>query len=249
MHMVLPLNTAQSNSVFLDKLSLNTLRGQINTLIIFTTISTALLYCGLFYLINLPYWESSTLAAQQLSLTAILTVLFASIIPLNLSYRITASLETLNLKVREMLNELLPSAELATHGNELLQLSDNLTRLSAELRSSRRELNWQLEELKISAEEKSQLASVVENSIDAIISTDLLGNILTWNKAAEALFGYDCKEILGKHISLLVPENCHKQYDGVYKTIKSGPNLKNIETKYLHKSGDALELSLSLIHI
>src|SRR5215472_6764846 len=49
-----------------------------------------------------------------------------------------------------------------------------------------------------------QLASIVVSSDDAIVSKDLNGLILTWNKGAERIFGYTAEEVVGKSISILM---------------------------------------------
>ena len=48
------------------------------------------------------------------------------------------------------------------------------------------------------------LASVVENSDDAILTKSLDGIITSWNKAAERLFGYTAEETVGKPVTMLI---------------------------------------------
>ena len=50
-----------------------------------------------------------------------------------------------------------------------------------------------------------RIVSIVESSDDAIVSKDLNGIISTWNKAAERIFGYAAKEVIGKPITILIP--------------------------------------------
>ena len=59
---------------------------------------------------------------------------------------------------------------------------------------------------RMAGEEARQfLSAIVESSREAIIAATLEGNILTWNRGAETLFGYTAEEAVGMHISTLVP--------------------------------------------
>ena len=58
----------------------------------------------------------------------------------------------------------------------------------------------------VNAEETADwLAAIVESSDDAIIGKTLAGVITTWNHAAERMYGYPADEMIGKHVSLLLP--------------------------------------------
>ena len=52
-----------------------------------------------------------------------------------------------------------------------------------------------------------RLAAIVDSSQDAIYTKALDGTVLTWNQAAAALYGYDADEIVGRPVTLLVPQD------------------------------------------
>jgi two-component system CheB/CheR fusion protein len=57
------------------------------------------------------------------------------------------------------------------------------------------------------------LASVLETAVDAIITVDARGLIRSFNRAAERMFDYAAGEVLGKNVSLLMPELHHSKHD------------------------------------
>ena len=52
----------------------------------------------------------------------------------------------------------------------------------------------------------ARLSAIVESSDDAIVSNKFDGTIISWNDAAEKIFGYTAEEAVNKNISLIVPE-------------------------------------------
>jgi PAS domain S-box-containing protein len=61
------------------------------------------------------------------------------------------------------------------------------------------------------AEEAARLSeerfrSVADSAVDAIVSADSWGNILTWNRGAEAMFGWRAEEVVGRSLTVIVPE-------------------------------------------
>src|SRR5574337_359380 len=55
-------------------------------------------------------------------------------------------------------------------------------------------------------ESEIRFRSVVQSAIDAIILADSDGNIISWNKGAQTIFGYEEEEVLGKPLTILMPE-------------------------------------------
>jgi len=71
----------------------------------------------------------------------------------------------------------------------------------------------QLIERERQAEREGRLRAVVDTTTDGIVTIDERGLVLTFNKAAERLFGYNAAEVVGKNISMLTPSPHREQHD------------------------------------
>jgi PAS domain S-box-containing protein len=93
---------------------------------------------------------------------------------------------------------------------------------------------------------REQLASIVESSGDAIVSKTLDGIIVSWNSAAENLFGYAAEEVIGKSITILIPAELHDEEPKILERIRRGDSLDHYETIRRRKDGSRLPVSLSV---
>ena len=84
---------------------------------------------------------------------------------------------------------------------------------------------------------KSQLASIVENSLDGIESMDINGNILSWNKGAELVYGYKADEMIGKNAISLYPANERDELKRILDLIRAGKGIDQFETQRKRKAG------------
>jgi PAS domain S-box-containing protein len=91
-----------------------------------------------------------------------------------------------------------------------------------------------------------RLAAVVESSDDAIISQDTNGNIQTWNKGAEHLFGYEAAEVIGKVINILIPPDRQDEEPTILARIRRGEHIEHYETVRMRKDGRLLDVSLTV---
>jgi PAS domain S-box-containing protein len=98
-------------------------------------------------------------------------------------------------------------------------------------------------ERKRAEEDTKTLASIVESSQDAIITVSLDGNINNWNKGAAQIYGYSAEEVLGKHISILAPDNLKGEIKRLIDRIKHKIMIKNYETTKLKKDGTLISES------
>src|SRR5215472_748041 len=90
------------------------------------------------------------------------------------------------------------------------------------------------------------LAAIVESSDDAIVSKDLAGRILTWNPAAERLFGYTSEEAVGQSIRLLLPPERADDFFSILDRIRQGERVEHYETLRRRKDGSLVEVSLTV---
>ncbi len=103
-----------------------------------------------------------------------------------------------------------------------------------------------LEELKASEE---RYRSVTQTAVDAVITTDAAGVVLTWNQGAERLFGFG-QEMVGRSVLAIIPERLRQAHSqGVERFLKTGQRrlIGNVaETWALTRDGDEIPVELSL---
>jgi two-component system cell cycle sensor histidine kinase/response regulator CckA len=88
------------------------------------------------------------------------------------------------------------------------------------------------------------LAAIVDAADDAILAKDLNGTILSWNAAAERLYGYPAAEIVGKSASLIVPPERNGELERILGTIADGERIERFETTRLTRDGRTIDVSL-----
>jgi PAS domain S-box-containing protein len=92
---------------------------------------------------------------------------------------------------------------------------------------------------------KEYLEGIIENSADAIVTSDLNGIIKSWNKAAEKIYGFTEQEVIGKYLPF-IPDSLTDIEKEHIKRIKKGETIRHIETKRRKKDGTLFEVSLTL---
>ncbi|MDQ3855957.1 MAG: PAS domain S-box protein, partial [Chloroflexota bacterium] len=90
------------------------------------------------------------------------------------------------------------------------------------------------------------LTSIVESSTDAIIGKTLEGRIISWNPAAERLYGYTAEEVVGKPISILAPLERVDEIPAILERIKRGERVESLETVRISKDGRRVEVSVTI---
>ncbi len=86
----------------------------------------------------------------------------------------------------------------------------------------------------------------MESSFDAIISKDLSGTIVSWNKAAERMFGYSERDAVGQSIYLIVPDDKQDEEAEILRRLKLGERIETFETTRRHRSGQLVPISITI---
>ena len=100
--------------------------------------------------------------------------------------------------------------------------------------------------LRDSSKRLGQLAAIVESSDDVIVSKDLNGIITSWNAAATRVFGYSAEEMIGASILKLIPEHLHSDEKTIIESIRAGKPVEHFETARVTKSGQLIDVSLTV---
>jgi len=90
------------------------------------------------------------------------------------------------------------------------------------------------------------LASLVNVSGDAILSTDLAGLVTTWNRAAERIFGYATAEAIGRSVDFLHHPGRPKEAADLRARVARGEEIVGHETALRRKDGRLVEVSINL---
>jgi PAS domain S-box-containing protein len=96
------------------------------------------------------------------------------------------------------------------------------------------------------ADIRNFLASIVDSSDDAILSKDLDGFILSWNDAAQRLYGYTAEEAIGRCVSLISPPEMPDEIPSIMERLRKGERISHYETTRVKKNGETCYISLTV---
>jgi len=95
-------------------------------------------------------------------------------------------------------------------------------------------------------EDRLYLAAIVESSDDAIIGQSLDGRIASWNRGAHRLYGYTAEEVIGRPLSVLIPEDHHAEAPALIQRVARGEVIEHYETERIRKDGSRVDVSLTI---
>ncbi len=101
--------------------------------------------------------------------------------------------------------------------------------------------------------ERSRYESIIKHAADGIVTTDERGIILSFNPAAETLFGYTANEAIGNNVSMLVPSSYREVHDEHLRRNLAATKRTFLgmvrEVVGLHKNGEILPLEISVSEV
>jgi PAS domain S-box-containing protein len=90
------------------------------------------------------------------------------------------------------------------------------------------------------------LAAIIESADDAVITKTLEGVITSWNKGAERIFGYTADEVIGKPVTILIPEDHPDEEPAILARLRRGERIEHYETVRVRKDGTKIDISLTV---
>ncbi len=131
--------------------------------------------------------------------------------------------------------------------DEIGELAASFNAMNYRLEVLHAELKGKIRELEEKNREIARLAQITNESADAIVGFDAQGTITSWNKGAEAMFGYKAEEMVGKTIEPLIPEeiDTRREHELITKALTEMGIIKGYETKRLSKDGRVVEVDIT----
>lgn len=91
-----------------------------------------------------------------------------------------------------------------------------------------------------------RLAAIVATSDDAIVSKNLSGIVTTWNQAAERIFGFTAKEMIGQSITKVIPADRLNEEQQILARLQRGDRVDHFETIRQRKNGEQIHVALTI---
>ena len=135
----------------------------------------------------------------------------------------------------------LPSAAQLRQANQALQdeIAERM-RVEEALRLAKEAAEDSLQE------ERLLMAAIVHSSGDAIVGQTLAGDVTSWNRAAEQIFGYRAEEMVGRSLLSLVPPGRRNEEEEMLSAIRRGESISDFETVRVTRDGSEIDVSVTV---
>jgi PAS domain S-box-containing protein len=93
---------------------------------------------------------------------------------------------------------------------------------------------------------EAHLAAIVSSSDDAIVSKTLDGNITSWNRGAELMFGFPANQAIGQPITIIIPPDRRDEETQIIESIRRGEQVNHYETVRCRQDGRRVDVSVTI---
>lgn len=199
----------------------------------------------------------------QIVLAGVVLLLLFGMLAWKLSSSITRPLSQLRESANKLAAGRLEQPVVCASSDEVGDLADSFDAMRLELMHSFKAIQQKNDELegkvaertadldsalKHVQENEQRIAAILEGIQDAVITIDSLGKILTFNEAAERIFGYFAAEIVGQNIKMLMPSSIAQNHDLYLRRYNGEQNSRVVglsrELEGLRSSGEVFPLEL-----
>ena len=101
-------------------------------------------------------------------------------------------------------------------------------------------------ERRVAEDARAYLAAIVQSSDDAIVSKTLDGIVTSWNRGAEAIFGFTAEEMIGQPITRLFPPDRLSEEEVILGRVRRGEKVDHFETIRRRKDGRDIDVSVTI---
>ena len=103
-----------------------------------------------------------------------------------------------------------------------------------------------ISERKRADEARALLAAVVESSEEGILAVSLDRKVLSWNRGAEAIYGFSAEEIVGQPVfSTIIPAEHQEEYEKFFLRVLAGETLVRFESERRRGDGERVDVALT----